>query len=271
MEFIGQGRPLTRKGLAEVLDRLGLGPSGGAYIWTVVEVETAGVTQGFGFRQDRRPQILFERHTFRNQTQGRFNDEAPEVSGPPGGYGPLSAQYDRLGAALALCRREGLGVEPALKSASWGMGQVMGFNHQAAGFPTAEAMVAAMLTGEDAQLSAMAGFLLANGLADFLQRQDWAGFARRYNGPTYWKNQYDVKLAEQFQRFSGGSGPDLELRTAQAALLYLGYSPGKIDGVMGPRTRATLQAFRVASGLPPGEGLDGVVYQGLCQGAGFQA
>ena len=66
---------------------IGLGPNDAAYIWTVVEVETAGVTQGFGFRLDRRPQIFFERHIFRKNTHGRFDAEAPEVSGPAGGYG----------------------------------------------------------------------------------------------------------------------------------------------------------------------------------------
>ena len=53
-----------------------------------------------------------------------------------------------------------------------------------------------------------------------------------YNGPSYWQNRYDIKLAEQFQRFASGSLPNLEMRTAQVALLFLGYAPGKIDGVI---------------------------------------
>ena len=44
MDFVGKAQPLTRQGLAVALDRLGLGPNEAAYIWTVVEVETAGVT-----------------------------------------------------------------------------------------------------------------------------------------------------------------------------------------------------------------------------------
>jgi hypothetical protein len=66
MNFVSKGQPLTRAGLTKVLGMLGLGPNDSAYIWTVVEVETAGITQGFGFRVDHRPQILFERHIFRN-------------------------------------------------------------------------------------------------------------------------------------------------------------------------------------------------------------
>ena len=84
MKFHGKGQPLTRAGLSKALAILGLGRSDAARIWTVVEVETAGLTQGFGFRTDRRTRILFERHIFRKHTNGRFNREAPDISGPPG-------------------------------------------------------------------------------------------------------------------------------------------------------------------------------------------
>jgi N-acetylmuramidase/Putative peptidoglycan binding domain len=270
MDFVGKAQPLTHQGLTAGLDRLGLGPHDAAYIWAVVEVETAGVTQGFGFRLDRRPQILFERHKFREFTGGRFNAEAPDISGPAGGYGTVAGQYARLEKALTLGEQAGLGVESALRSASWGMGQVMGFNHEVAGFTTAAAMVEAMKTGEDAQLMAMARFLVANRLADALARKDWVGFARRYNGPNYWQHQYDVKLAEQYQRFASGSLPSLEVRAAQAALLLLGYSPGRIDGILGPRTRGALRNFRIAAGLPAGDDLDGQTYEVLCQKAGIE-
>jgi len=267
MDFVGKGQPLTRSGLITALDQLGLGPDDAAFIWTVVEVETAGVTQGFGFRLDRQPQILFERHRFREFTNRRFDGEAPDISGPAGGYGALAAQYARLEKALGLCEREGLGVEPALQSASWGMGQVMGFNHQVGGFASAAAMVEAMKSGENEQLAAMVHFLRGNHLVNALVRRDWVSFARRYNGNDYWKNRYDIKLAEQYQRFASGSLPNLEVRTAQASLLYLGFSPGKIDGVLGSRTRGALRNFRIAAGLTPGEDLDGVTYQALCQQA----
>jgi len=37
-----------------------------------------------------------------------------------------------------------------------------------------------------------------------------------------------VKLAEEYQRFSIGWLHNLEMRTAQVALLFLGYAPGKM-------------------------------------------
>ena len=43
MNFYGTGQPLTRAGLSKVLAILGLGPNDAGYIWTVVEVETAGL------------------------------------------------------------------------------------------------------------------------------------------------------------------------------------------------------------------------------------
>jgi hypothetical protein len=89
----------------------------------------------------------------------------------------------------------------------------------------------------------------ANGLATLLQKKDWTGFAKRYNGPSCWRNHYDVKLAEQYQRFSSGWMHNLEMRTAQVALLFLSYAPGKIDVVIGPRTRAAIKNFRIALGL----------------------
>lgn len=267
MDFVGKGQPLTRKGLSEVLDQLELGPGDAPYIWAIVEVETASLTQGFGFRLDRRPQILFERHKFKEFTGGRFDAEAPDISGPAGGYGTFSAQYVRLEKALSLCERDGLSVEPALKSASWGMGQVMGFNHEVAGVTSASDMVEAMKAGEDAQLAALAGYLIANGLINASSSKDWASFAKRYNGKDYWKNKYDIKLAEQYQRFASGSLPSLEVRAAQAALFYLGYNPGKIDGVLGLRTRGALHNFRIAAGLSTGDDLDGETYKTLCQKA----
>lgn len=137
LPFAAKAIPLSRQGLNQALSTLGMAPNQAAALWAVFEVETAGLTQGFGFRQDKRPQILFERHIFRMQTQGRFNNVAPAVSGPAGDYGALAGQYLKLEKAIGLCEQAGLGVEPALKSASRGIGQVMGFNHNVAGFATA--------------------------------------------------------------------------------------------------------------------------------------
>jgi N-acetylmuramidase/Putative peptidoglycan binding domain len=257
MDFTGRRAPLSRTGLRLAVETLGLGAEGATCVWAVIDVETAGTTQGYGFRSDGRPQILYERHKFREFTSGRFDDH-PLVSGPRGGYGSLAEQYNKLDAAVALSTDAGLGVEPALKSASWGIGQVMGFNHQAAGFTSAQDMVEAMKSGEDAQMLAMVKFMSQHvTMLKALRQKDWALFAKSYNGPRYFDSQYDVKLDASYQRYSTGSTPDLEVRAAQAALLYLGYAPGKIDGVIGPRTQKAIDAFRLPRGLTQAPGLDG--------------
>lgn len=237
MDFQGQGRPLGDAGMDQVSEALGVAEP---EVWAVLTVET----RGFGFLQDRRPQILFERHIFHRRTQGKFADGNPDISNSkPGGYTGGSGEYARLEKALGLDR------EAALKSASWGIGQVMGFNHEAAGFDTVDDMVTAMVKDEDAQLLAMAGFIKSNNLDGALQEQNWESFARGYNGTNFKKNKYDERLAAAHAKYKT-SLPDLGLRTAQAALQYLGIDPGPIDGLRGRSTRSALVRFQEKSGLP---------------------
>src|SRR5262245_58516234 len=123
MEFQAKGRPFDRDGMRRTCDLLGVSD---IEIWTVLAVET----KGFGFLSDRRPQILFERHIFHKLTNGRHDAGNADISNTtPGGYVGGAGEYPRLEKAIALDR------EAALKSASWGGGQVMGFNHEIAGFP----------------------------------------------------------------------------------------------------------------------------------------
>jgi peptidoglycan hydrolase-like protein with peptidoglycan-binding domain len=162
-----------------------------ATIRAVVEVEAAGS----GFFSDGRPKILFEAHWFSAFTDSRYDFSASDISSPVwnrslyiGGVG----EWDRLYKASTLDRAG------ALKSASWGLGQVMGFNHRDAGYDNVETFVVDMHQSEGKQLAAMFNFIKSNGLGPFLVRRDWAGFALRYNGEGYRVNQYDLKLAEAY-------------------------------------------------------------------------
>jgi hypothetical protein len=267
MTFHGKGRPMTEAGMAAALEHLGLDPVVDLpVLWAVLLVES----RGFGFLPDRRPKILFERHVFHKETGGRFAQAAPDLCDPRGGgYQGGAAEFDRLTRALNLCRTAGLGEEPALRSASWGMGQVMGFNCTHCRFDTATDMVGAMAEGEDAQLLAMACFITHNRLDARLRARDWTGFARGYNGPGFWKNQYDLKLAEAHARFSSGVTRDVRARAAQGALLYLGYNPGEPDGLVGQNTRRAVAAFRRDAGLPAGDALTEATHTALMERAGL--
>jgi hypothetical protein len=236
LDFQGAAKPLTSGGLEAVAAQVGVkAPE----IWAILAVETSG----WGYMPDRRPQILFERHIFHKLTNGRFDDgDISDAS--PGGYGAGGThQYDRLATAIAKDRTA------ALKSASWGIAQVMGENHELAGFSTIEEMVSAACTSEDEQLAAMANFLLGRGLAAPLKAHDWTAFARGYNGPNFAINQYDVRLNAEFQKYSAGAVPDLNVRTTQVYLTYLGFSPGRIDGFAGQRTLSALAEFQGERGL----------------------
>jgi hypothetical protein len=235
--FVGTSLALTQAGLDTTLTGIDARPP---ELWAVIAVETPGC----GFLPDRRPQLLYERHIFHRLTRGRFDDG--DISDPqPGGYGRRGAhQYVRLARAIDLDRNA------ALQSASWGLGQVLGRNFAMAGFADVESFVRAMIDSEDAQLAAIGAFITSADLAGALRAHDWAAFARGYNGPAFAKNRYDAKLEEAHQRFADGGLPDLRVRTAQLYLLYRGFKPGPIDGVMGTSTRAAVVAYQRGEGLP---------------------
>jgi hypothetical protein len=243
LPFQGNATALSSAGLATVASNLGVAAP---EIWSVLAVETSGC----GYLSDRRPQILFERHIFHRLTQGQYDDG--DISDPtPGGYGPRGPhQYDRLAMAVSRDRTA------ALKSASWGIGQIMGMNYSQAGFPGVEEMVAAMSDSEDQQLAAIGSFLQSTGLSSALQSHDWASFARGYNGPNYAINRYDIRLNSEYQKYSASALPDLTVRAAQLYLTYLGFHPGQIDGIAGQHTLSALAQFQAENRIPSASRID---------------
>ncbi|KAM3112854.1 N-acetylmuramidase domain-containing protein [Phormidesmis sp. 146-33] len=167
-----------------------------AAVRAVVDVEAAGS----GFFKDGRPKILFEAHWFSAFTDSRFDRSNGDISSPVWNralYLGGAAEWDRLYKAARLNRAG------ALKSASWGLGQVMGFNHEAAGYKDVESFVRDMHLSEGKQLMAMFNFIKSNRLDRFLINRDWAGFALRYNGEGYRANRYDEKLADAYRYWKG--------------------------------------------------------------------
>jgi hypothetical protein len=236
-QFVGRTLALSNGGLSAAATQIGVAlPE----VWAVISVETSGC----GFLPDRRPQILYERHLFHALTHGHFDDG--DISDPePGGYGAGGAhQYDRLARAMQLDRTA------ALKSTSWGLGQILGKNSMMVGFADVEAFVQAMSDSEDAHITALAAFVRAAGASGALRTHDWTSFARTYNGPAFAKNQYDVRLRGEFEKFSAGVLPDLDVRAAQLYLTLLGFHPGKVDGVLGRLTRSAIVEFQNSRGLP---------------------
>jgi hypothetical protein len=192
MNFKGKAKRLDDIDLPLVGRIIGVGED---EVHAILDVESAGT----GFDKQGRPKMLFEPHIFWKELgPGPKRDRAAAqgLAYPrwkPGAYPKDS--YPRLLKAIAIDE------EAALRSASWGLPQMMGFNGKLAGYPTARAMVAAFLDDEETHLSAMIRFIKATGLDDELRRHDWKGFARGYNGPGFAKNGYDRKLAQAFARW----------------------------------------------------------------------
>ena len=151
-----------------------------------------------GFNPDDSPATLFEGHKFYQFTGGKFAYQAPDLcfkTWTRAFYGKTwQAEKERLDRACKLDR------EAALKSASWGKFQIMGFNHHLVGFDTVQKFVNAMYAGEGEQLQAFCRYVLTAGLAFALRRHDWAGFARGYNGAAYADNDYDGKMARAYAK-----------------------------------------------------------------------
>jgi hypothetical protein len=228
--------PLSTDGLQAAMDALNIDD---ATMWAMVCVET----HGCGFLASRRPQILFERHLFSRGTGGQYDSTAPDISNPAaGGYGAGGDnQYTRLAEAYAL------DTEAALKSASWGLGQVLGQNVALAGYASVDDMVAAMAASEDNQLRAMVAFIKSQNVESALQQQRWADYARVYNGPDFAKYKYDTNLSLAYNLYKDPSKrPDLTVRTAQMLLLLLGYDPQGVDGSLGAHTLTALHNFQAA-------------------------
>lgn len=177
-------------------EALGIDPCA---VKAVVDVESSGS----GFLPDGRPTILFEGHVFWRELKSRDIDPAPLAAKYPNIVYPKwdrtqyrggSAEWERLNIAALIDK------DAALCSASWGLFQIMGFNHRAAGFDTVSDFADAQSMSEARQLETFCEFMRSEGLVQYLAALDWAGFARRYNGSGYAANKYDAKLKQAYDR-----------------------------------------------------------------------
>lgn len=152
--------------------------------------------------------------------------------------------------------------ELAMRASSWGGPQIMGFNHKAAGFGSARAMVEAMAADEQQHLDAFMALISDWGLITRLRAHDWHGFAVRYNGSgqaaTYAARIEKAYRAETGKASSvvlriGSTGPAVaKLQRALAQALGVTIAD---DGKFGGVTRGHVIAFQTREGLKA----DGVV------------
>ena len=150
------------------------------------------------FLDSGEPVILFERHKFHRHTGGRFDKSHPDLSRKVGGgYGKVSEQHAKLARAAALDR------DAALKSASWGLFQILGENFEQAGHSTLQSFINAMYRDVDDHLAALVCFIQADSrLLRAIRAEDFDTFARIYNGRDYWKSHYHTRMQAAFESFN---------------------------------------------------------------------
>lgn len=280
MNFSGEAKRLESLDIALIAATIGCGED---HLHAVMEVEA----RGGGFDRHGRIKMLFEPHVFyRELGPGVKRDRAVAEGLAYRRWGQErypTDSYPRLQRAMQI------DSVAALRSCSWGLGQIMGFNARLAGFDSAQQMVEVFRDDEDTHLAAMVQFIVSTGLDDDLRRQDWRGFARGYNGSGYEKHGYHTKLQRAFEKwraipdtpFTAGDidraefdpnpepepvaavgQPTLQIgdrgvavELLQAEMQGLRYFVGQVDGKFGPRTRGAVLAFQADSGLES----DGVV------------
>lgn len=242
----------------------------------VVEVESSGVP----FEPDgATPRFLFEKHHFYKQLKAnpqKLHTAVAAGLARPNWIHDYSDQKQPAARMNLLMKARAIDTEAANRSASWGLGQVMGFNAVDLGYATATAMVETMSAqgqGTAGQLAAMARFIASRNLRRFLIAQDWDGFARVYNGSEYALLGYQHKLARSYAYWSTRSdaspghlpdsasdgtgtadvlGPGsrgANVVALQKRLTELGYALGAVDGAYGPMTASAVFAFQAENGL----------------------
>ena len=133
-----------------------------ATIRAIHQVESAGRS---GFLPDGRTLILFEGHIFWNQLKKQgINPELHQETNQDilfpvwdkSSYRGGAAEYTRLHRACLIHHGA------ALRSASWGMFQIMGFNHKLCGFDSVFTYTAAMQLSQSNQFDAFISFIQNN-------------------------------------------------------------------------------------------------------------
>jgi len=243
MNFRGAAK---RRQDGDLIDALALVPGVEiAALQAIMDIESP--ESGF---VDGRPSVLFERHIFWRElgdSPERKRAADQNLAYPRWHMLPYpkntAGVYREIEAACAIDETA------ALRSTSWGLGQIMGSEHLEAGYQTPQAMVAAFCEGEREQIFGMVNLIKARHLDKALIDRDWVHFARSYNGTGEAQNQYHQRLEAAYHRRKNGWKPGPVWFGLQENLKVLKLYDGAIDGLMGPITRGAIQQFQKTHSL----------------------
>lgn len=241
-----------------------------AVLQAVLEVESKGAP----FDEQGRLILLPEKHVFYRElpkakrlkavalglAAKRWKKKNYRRLGQPGS----DRRWDRLQ------KMAKLDETAALKSCSYGLAQIMGFNFSMCGHDSVQDFVLSLAESAENQIKAFVSFLEKSGLRDELQAKDWRAIARIYNGKGQ-VDYYAALLAKAYARLArssynfddrqivspasastilslGSSG--YRIKALQERLATVGF-PLRADGDFGPATRRAVVAFQVEHGLKP--------------------
>lgn len=182
-------RPLRRTDLVAAGERMRMEP---AVLEAVRKVEA--VSSGF---EGERVKILFEPHIFHDQTKGAFSASHPTISYPKWDRTKYprtqAARWEQMALAFSL------DPEAALKSASYGLFQIMGFNWMHTGVKDVYEYVRQASHSELSQMRLFEAYVIKSPLAQPLREKDWKTFARLYNGSGQ-VELYSRLLSEAYEK-----------------------------------------------------------------------
>lgn len=190
--FVGAAKRLEAVDFPRIAKAIGCGEDD---LRALAEVEAAGS----GFDGKGRPKMLFEPHIFYKLLgKGAARDKAVEqglayAKWKPGSY--PSDSYPRLQKAMKI------NATIALMSASWGLFQIMGFNHGAAGYASPEEMIRDFMADEDNHVEAVIRFLVNKKLDDDLRAHRWRAVENGYNGGGF-NGAYARKLEKAYAKWA---------------------------------------------------------------------
>lgn len=197
----GLAKAISDDDIARFADSIGAHP---ADVEAISKVESGG----FGWFADGRIKILFEKHIFWKYLDAKQKEEAlnqavgrPKFIPPSmGGYKDQAnpaIRYRILEKAIAINR------DAAFNAISIGRYQIMGFNHTACGFSSAEMMFKAFCDSEEAQLRAFGRFLRSKNLIQAIRDRDFAKIEQGYNGGGL-KGAYARKMKAESDKLHAG-------------------------------------------------------------------
>ena len=173
-----------------------------AAIKAVKTVESAGS----GFLPSGQVKSLFEGHVFWRELVARklVPEKILNKSNQDILYRAWTTKYYKSGVVEynRLVRAMDIHKEAALASASYGLFQIMGNNYKLCGCTSPEDLYNKMWHSETKQLELFGEFIKNSGMVKYLKTKDWAGFAKRYNGPSYKQNKYDIRLLQAYSKYN---------------------------------------------------------------------